>query len=75
MSHNYETTEYAMLTLTQDNTCYSTTVIPSKKARQIISENKMKEKINNRHGRVWELPRKSFKRRFKGKYIINDTDL
>jgi hypothetical protein len=71
----YQTTEYAILELTHDGYDYSTTVIPAKKAKAIISEYGMKEKVNNVYGHVWELPRKSFKRRFMGRYRIRAVDL
>jgi DNA polymerase III sliding clamp (beta) subunit (PCNA family) len=69
ISSAYQTTEYAKLELTPDGQEYTTTIIPSRIAREIIATKRMKEKINNEHGRVWELPKKSFRRRFKGKYI------
>jgi hypothetical protein len=65
---DYGTTEYAILKLMNDGADYSIAVITPKRARQIIAEYNMKEKFANNHGRVWELPRASFKKRFCGKF-------
>jgi hypothetical protein len=65
---DYETMEYAVLILTNGGTSYITTILTSQRAKKMIAEHNMREKINNEHGHVWELPRKSFKRRFCGKY-------
>jgi hypothetical protein len=71
---DYETTEYAKLQLSNDGWDYSLTVIPAKKAKEMIAEYGMIEKIANEYGRVWERPRVSFKRRFRGKYKSEFTE-
>jgi hypothetical protein len=58
--------EYAKLQLTKDGFDYSSTVISAKEAKAIIAGYGMREKVNNEYGQVWEIPRKSFKRKFKG---------
>jgi hypothetical protein len=65
---DYEATEYAILKLKRYGSMYTTTVIPAKKAKELIIEHNMKEKLANEYGRVWELPRASFKRRFSGTF-------
>jgi hypothetical protein len=67
----YMSTKYELLTLTHENWDYSMKEISAQEAKKIISHYEMKEKIHNKHGQVWELPRQSFKRRFRGKYVYD----
>jgi hypothetical protein len=61
-----KTAEYARLSLINDGYDFVTKVIPVTEARKTIEEYGMKEKVNNRYGRVWEIPGKSFKQAYKG---------
>jgi hypothetical protein len=63
---DYETIEYAVLILTRGGKSYITTTLTPQRAKKMIAEHNMQEKVSNKHGHVWELPRKSFKRRFCG---------
>jgi hypothetical protein len=63
---DYESVEYERLALSQDGYEYSSTIISAKKAKETIEAYNMREKINNEWGRVWEIPRKSFRRRYRG---------
>jgi hypothetical protein len=67
----YRTTKYELLTLTHADWDYFPKEIEAKEARRMISEYNMKEKIHNKYGQVWELPRQSFKRRFRGKFTYD----
>ncbi|MDR1340687.1 MAG: hypothetical protein LBK58_11645 [Prevotellaceae bacterium] len=61
-----ETTEYAMLQLIRNGLDFSTAVITAKRARETIAEFNMVKKVDNEHGRVWEIPGKSFKQMYRG---------
>ena len=67
----YSAKKYELLTLTHADRDYFPKEIEAKEAREIISEYNMKEKVRNEYGQVWELPRQSFKRRFRGKYVYD----
>ena len=47
---------------------YNETVISESRAKQLIASDKMQLVVNNKHGKVWELPDNSFKKEYKKLY-------